>query len=80
MVWTGSSPLWGPTIGRFYVIYALIVEQGLVLFIYLFISVHVWLGHVGPFCCNLGMSNVLYTFIPNEVLIIEVIQFLGCYT
>jgi len=40
------GPTVGPTTGRFYVIYALIVEQGLVL---LFVSFSTfWLGHVGP--------------------------------
>jgi len=72
------EPIVGPTTERFYIIYTLIVEQGLaLLFVFFpyFSSWAIW----GPFCCNLGMANVSYTFIPNEVSFIEVIQFLGRY-
>ena len=58
-----SGPLWGPLLEDFMLFMLLLFEQGLVL---LFVSFSTYLvGPCGaPFSCNLGMSNVLYTFIP----------------
>ena len=64
----------GPTTERFYVIYTLIVEQRLALLFVFFPYLSGW-AMWGPFCCNLGMANVSYTFIPNKISFIEVIQF-----
>ena len=77
MVWTGSGPLWGPLLEDFMLFMPLLLNKASCF--YLFLSVLFGWAMWGPFCCNLGMSNVLYTFIPNGVLFIVVIQFLGCY-
>ena len=70
------GPTVGTTTGRFYVVYVVIVEKGLVLLFVFFQYISGW-AMWGPFCCNLGMFNVLYTFTPIEVSFIEVIQLLG---
>ena len=58
-------------------------------FNYVLFSILFWLGHVGPFPCNLGIMDILYTFLPKtlyslnihvcDVLLIEVVQSVGRY-